>query len=755
MNNKFSTLIITKPDDFNRLSNHYTRLLNSLPSEKIILISSNPVIKYIDDAGLSDSIDYIDESSILSFDDVHTVMTKHMEPLLMGDELPRGATGWYYQQFLKMLYAYHCPDEYYMVWDGDTIPCKPFSMFQEESHAPYLDLKNEYHEEYFVTLEKILPGMKKCIRQSFISEHMLFNVKMMKQLIEKIESNNAIEGKTFWEKIIYAIPPTKIANASFSEFETFGTFMCFTDPTLYKLREWHSFRLGAEFFDPDTICDRDFEWLGKDFQAISFEKNQFVRDDNKNLFDNPEYQQKLSARKMLEIAQEEFHGGYIEVWGNDNNNLPMDPLAVGRQQDDPLLINEEDLYDHMGDALALTNINQAYLCYENAEFLCKDESKKYSFSKKKNALMNSGRVSVKKTAISIVSYNNKEILQQCIYSIKEHCAPSAYSIVIVDNASTDGVKQWLEKMSDDMTVILSDENLGFPKGCNVCIKYAEPDQDIFLLNNDTRMTHNALFWLRMGLYSNDYIGATGCIANYSGNEQILNVSFSRPEDYVTYAKKINVPMANPYEEKSRLCGFAMLIRRSIVNKIGGLDEAFTPGYFEDDDYSLRIRELGYRLLVCHNSFIYHIGSQSFNKTKTEPVILRNYQHSIEKWGYDNFGSAMIKQEEKDILSNITSRQNEAIKILEIGAGTGNFLSMIKYNYPNAEIWGTDECESAIQHSVTNIPILLHNIASSALPFTTNYFDYIIINKDEEYIASHDVINKILPFLSDNGKYFIV
>lgn len=750
MNPSFSTLIITKPDDFKRLSSHYNRMVDNLPSEKIILISSNPAAKYIEETNLQNSIEYIDESSILKFDDVHAVLSKHMEPLLMGDTLPRGATGWYYQQFLKMLYAYHCPDDYYMVWDGDTIPCKPFSMFQEESGAPYLDLKNEYHEEYFLTLEKLLPGMRKCIRQSFISEHMLFNVNMMKQLIEKIESNDAIEGKTFWEKIIHAIPPTKIANASFSEFETYGTFMCFTHPTLYRLREWHSFRLGAEFFDPNTISDRDFEWLGKDFQAISFEKNQFVREDNKNLFDNPEYQQKLSARKMLQIAQEEFNGGYIEIWGNDSTDLPMDPLAADKQSDNPLLITEDALYEHMGDSLALTNIDQAFLCYENAEFLCQDESRKYYLSKKKETLMNSGRVSVKKAAIAIVSYNNKEVMQQCIYSIKEHCAPSAYSIVVVDNASTDGVKEWLEKMSDDMTVILSDDNLGFPRGCNACIKYAEPEQDIFLLNNDTRMTHNALFWLRMGLYSNEMVGATGCMANFSGNDQVINVNFSRPEDYVTYAKKVNIPMSNPYEEKSRLCGFAMLIKRSIVDKIGGLDEAFSPGYFEDDDYSLRIKELGYKLLVCHNSFIYHIGSQSFNKKNdVDTLMSRNYQYSINKWGYDNLKAAVINPEEKSIISKITHSTNDKFTLLEIGCGSGNFLSMVKYSFPNAIIYGLTENEFEIKHSVTNIPILKYNSASVFAFFPENTFDYIIINKS--HISNYsESINRLL---SDNGMVF--
>jgi len=100
----------------------------------------------------------------------------------------------------------------------------------------------------------------------------------------------------------------------FSEFETYGTFVALTNPMANRLREWHSFRLGAEFFDPNTISNEDFEWLGRDFNAISFEKNQSVREDHKDIFYNPRYRDKMSARQILETIQPEFNGGYVEVW---------------------------------------------------------------------------------------------------------------------------------------------------------------------------------------------------------------------------------------------------------------------------------------------------------------------------------------------------------------------------------------------------------------------------------------------------------
>ena len=229
MNQSFSTLIVIKPDDFDRQKRNYKRLVNNLQTDNIIFVSSEPIKELIANADLGSSIGFVDESSLIPFDTVHKVMEKHLAEILQGESCPRGATGWYYQQFLKMQYARVCKDEFYMVWDGDTIPCRPINMFSEAG-APYLDLKYEYHEAYFETLETLLPGMRKCIKKSFISEHMLINTKLMCQLLDKIESNSLIEGDTFWEKIIHAIPPRRIVDSAFSEFETYGTFVALTEP---------------------------------------------------------------------------------------------------------------------------------------------------------------------------------------------------------------------------------------------------------------------------------------------------------------------------------------------------------------------------------------------------------------------------------------------------------------------------------------------------------------------------------------------
>ncbi len=91
-------------------------------------------------------------------------------------------------------------------------------------------------------------------------------------------------------------------------------------------------------------------------------------------------------------------------------------------------------------------------------------------------------------------------------------------IIVVDNASEDGSVEWLRGQKD-ILLIENQENRGFPAGCNQGIAAADADADIFLLNNDTILPENALFWLRMGLYESEKNGAVGSVSNCVGNHQ--------------------------------------------------------------------------------------------------------------------------------------------------------------------------------------------------------------------------------------------
>ncbi len=641
MGEQYDALIMITPKDFDRLSDNYDRLLQLIPAKQVCFVGSLEVAERVKAAGLGERAGFICEDDILPFQDVYRCMEDHMSVILAGQQLPRGMVGWYYQQFLKMQYARNCNDPYYMVWDGDTIPCRQIEMFDAVSNKPYMDMKKEYHKEYFDTIGKLFPGMKKVSDKSFIAEHMMIHTETMNQMLDEIEADPKLPGRDFWEKIIRCIEPEHIKDTAFSEFETYGTYVAYRCPQRYLIRRWHSFRLGAEFFHSDTISKRDYEWLGTDFFAISFEKNQSVREDHENLFNNPVYQEKLTARQMLQIAQEEFGEGYLEEWEEEDPLLKqmkqLDAQGEKLNPESPLKYLSKTTYaeyERLGDTLADVNKEQAYLCYENAAFLCSDPNEKERIAKKQQDFYMDNKVHVNPVAIVILSYNSKYMMQRCLESIYTNCDPAVYSLVVLDNASTDGVAQWLKEQPEgSMTLLLSDENMGFPAGCNAAAAYAPEKADLLFLNNDTRMPANALFWLRMGLYASLDTGAVGAVQNYYDPNGDVEKAAYLPEDWLRYGAQHNIYMEDAVREVQILNGFAMLVKREAYDKTEGFDEAFTPGYLEDDDLSFQLRKKGYVLRQCKNAFIYHAGSQSFLKRNDlNEIGKRNLAYLQEKWG---------------------------------------------------------------------------------------------------------------------------
>lgn len=310
MNKAFDVIIVITPADYVRVRGNVTRIMEMIDADKFYFVGSEKVGEMVTADNYGDRVGFVDENSIIPFDDVHAVV----KSILGRDDVPRGVTGWYYQQFLKMQHSYVTDKEYYMSWDGDTVPCKKFSMFDAVTGKPYFDVKTEYHEEYFVTLGAIFPGMHKVIGKSFISEHMLFDKTIMQKMIEDIMGRQALAGGSFYEKILRSVRPGKLVSNSFSEFETFGTYVALTRQDAYRIRQWHSIRYGSLYLKPDCMTDADYDWIGRDFDAVSFEKNQEYIPEIGKYFSDTSIRDRISARYIVETIQEYSTEGMKEEW---------------------------------------------------------------------------------------------------------------------------------------------------------------------------------------------------------------------------------------------------------------------------------------------------------------------------------------------------------------------------------------------------------------------------------------------------------
>ena len=383
-----------------------------------------------------------------------------------------------------------------------------------------------------------------------------------------------------------------------------------------------------------------------------------------------------------------------------------------------------ELYVLLGEYYLTKNPNQAYLCFENALFYCTEEEDRQVIRSFIREVKENYTITVRKTSFVILSYNLLQFTRDCIESIRTTTPESAREIVIVDNASTDGSVEWLQAQPD-IILRANKENSGFPKGCNEGAELASPENDIFLFNNDTILPPNALFWLRMGLYESDLHGTAGSVSNSVVNLQEIHLPYhTTTEALLDYSKSVNIPMQHPYEEKIYLVGFALLIRRSVWDTIGGLDEQFSPGNFEDNDYGTRVLLAGYKNILCRNSFIIHFGHKSFEKRPVEftRLLETNSRKFAQKWG---LSCEQYFYPQPDLVNKFKEDSTTPLAILEIGCRCGATAAYIRARYPFAKTFGIENNPAALRiaEKMTNAIAC----ESTSLPWPEHYFDYIIVD----------------------------
>lgn len=409
-----------------------------------------------------------------------------------------------------------------------------------------------------------------------------------------------------------------------------------------------------------------------------------------------------------------------------------------------------DLYVTLGNIYELEeDYNRAYLCYEHSLEVEMSEENYLLAVNLMNNLKEKSKVTLNKYSIVMLTYNNLDYTKVCIESIRKYNKLNNYEIIIIDNNSTDGTVEWLKEQKE-IKVILNNENKGFPAGCNQGIEISEKENDIFLLNNDTVIMPNSIFNLRMGLYSDDKIGATGAVSNSISYYQQVNVQYDNFDDYMNFAIKNNVTNANNYEQRIKLVGFAMLIKRGALNKTGLLDERFTPGNFEDDDLSLRIVMEGYKLLLCKDSYIHHFGSVSFkeNSVKYNGLLKENSNKFKDKWGFVSENSTGIRY---DLINFINDDKEKKINVLEIGCACGATLVAIKNKYPNSNVYGIEIHEHSAKIAKNFADIRSENIEDGKLSYDEKFFDYIILGDVLEHLYnSVNVLENLKKYLKEEG-----
>ncbi|WON74100.1 glycosyltransferase [Nitrosospira sp. Is2] len=240
-------------------------------------------------------------------------------------------------------------------------------------------------------------------------------------------------------------------------------------------------------------------------------------------------------------------------------------------------------------------------------------------------------------SIIIVTYNNLELTQRCVESVFRNTTYPNYEVIIIDNASVDDTRNYLRYLARSkpaVKVVLNDENSGFAAANNQGLRMAQGDY-LVLLNNDTVVPKG---WVEPMLRHLDlpHVGLVGPVTNSVGNEAKIEVEYSSLDQMEDFSDRYTAQHRGHVFDISMLAMFCIAMRREVFEKIGFLDEKFGVGMFEDDDYSRRAHNLGYRTVCAEDAFVHHYGQASFKKLiasgKYQELWDRNQAYFESKWG---------------------------------------------------------------------------------------------------------------------------
>ena len=218
-------------------------------------------------------------------------------------------------------------------------------------------------------------------------------------------------------------------------------------------------------------------------------------------------------------------------------------------------------------------------------------------------------------SILAVSYNSREYLAPFLDSLRRNTGYPNYELILVDNASTDGSQEVLKDYAQrfpELRTVFSETNLGFAAGNNLAARNARGEY-LVLLNVDTVLPKGWLGRLLRPLHMDPTIGVTAPVTNFSGNQTRIRCGYRTLVDMERLAQEraaVEFGKTLDLEMVPLLC--AALSRR-LWEETGGLDEAYGAGMFEDDDFCVRVRSVGYRIVTAEDCFIHHFGNGSFAK----------------------------------------------------------------------------------------------------------------------------------------------
>lgn len=310
---------------------------------------------------------------------------------------------------------------------------------------------------------------------------------------------------------------------------------------------------------------------------------------------------------------------------------------------DEYLIDEVRQSSSKSDELAIELEKEIHLCKEYHSLVASEPMTftpiLFECSEKVNILDYSPLVfpvfDIPKVSIIIPVYNQFNYTYNCLKSILEHTKDVKYEIIVADDCSCDQTLE-IEKIVQGINIIRNKKNLKFLKNCNMASEYAKGKYILFL-NNDTQVQPGWLQAMTTLFEQNKNVGMVGAKLVYpDGHLQEAGGIVWKDGSARNYGNGEN-PDSYEYcyvKEVDYISGATIMIKTSLWKEIGGFDDIYSPGYYEDTDLAFEIRKRGYKVCLQPKSIVVHFegisnGTNLSSGLKHYQII--NQEKFYKKW----------------------------------------------------------------------------------------------------------------------------
>lgn len=279
-------------------------------------------------------------------------------------------------------------------------------------------------------------------------------------------------------------------------------------------------------------------------------------------------------------------------------------------------------------------------------------------------------------SVVLLAYNQLAYTKKCVESLLRHTTDVEYELITINNGSSDGTEEYFNALPN-VKKISFPENVGVDKAINCGFRIAEGKYTLNL-SNDIIVTPRWLKNLVACADSDEKIGMVVPVCNFSSNHQTVGLPYASLAELDQITELYNKTNPAMWEERMRLITYTCLFRTDLQKEIGGFDEDFNPGAYDDDAISFTIRRKGYKLILARDTYVHHFGSITFGAEYAKNnLAARNRALFMRKFGVDPWGATMIDQQ---IVALADYRRKGTVNILGIGQSCGASLLQIKNGY---------------------------------------------------------------------------